>query len=93
MNDNNSENDMEEDLFKEVETSINTVIPPLLKAILIAAGFNDRLTLSSVMENLDSISGFLDSPDGIKEVKSALSVNISVVIFIIIPHVHFFIII
>lgn len=66
-----------DDFFDVLQKSLNTVIPPLLRAILTASGFNDLLTLSSVVTNFDSIIEFLDSSDGIKEVQNALGVKTS----------------
>lgn len=79
-----NEGNTEEDFFDVLQNSVNTVIPPLLRAILKASGFNDQLTLSSVMSSFDVIVAFLDSSDGIEEVKNALGLKISEVWYIIV---------
>jgi len=63
------------DFFDELQKSVNTIIPDFFRAILTAAGFNDQLTLASVVTNFDAMIEFLDTTEGITEVKNALGVK------------------
>lgn len=60
------------DIFTTVELDINTKIPAYLQAILLSAGFNDVLTLSSVYDSIDTISDFVDSEDGLEALKETM---------------------
>lgn len=70
------ENEPEVDFFDELEKSVDTIIPPFLRAILRAAGFNDQLTLRSVYTDFQSITDYVDSDDGIEQVKGLLGAEL-----------------
>ena len=65
-----------EDFFDELQDSIKTLIPTILRGILTASGFNDQLTLASVMD-IEEIINFLNLEEGIQEVQNALGVKIN----------------